>query len=103
MFSRDGNGRSDLLRVTREGLEGRARTSAAHARDEVERRPLGFRAPDADGRRERSGRHLSFLPIGACSSARVAGLPISSVDTSPPGSRQILVGRNPWFIDGRFP
>ena len=77
MFSRDGNGRSDLLRVTREGLEGRARTSAAHARDEVERRPLGFRAPDADGRRERSGRHPSFLPIGACSSAHVAGLPIS--------------------------
>jgi hypothetical protein len=55
------------------GLEGRARTSAAHARDEVERRPLGFRAPDADGRRERSGRHPSFLPIGACSSARVDG------------------------------
>ena len=27
----------------------------------------------------------------------------SPVDTSPLGSRQILVGRNPWFIDRRFP
>ena len=43
--------------------EGRAgtptpmRTSTAHARDEVERRPLRVSAADADGGRERSGRH----------------------------------------------
>ena len=58
--------------------EGRAgtptsmRTLTAHARDEVERRPFRVSAADADGGRERSGRHpTTSLPRASSNAGRV--------------------------------
>ena len=77
--------------------EGRAgtptpmRTSTAHARDEVERRPLRVSAADADGGRERSGRHPTTV-------SSTAPLPMQDELSSP---RAVLLHQSgPFTYEG---